>query len=230
MAAVLELLRLSDTPALASDLGGHVLVWNAGAEKLFNRPERLARGRLCHDLLQARDVFGNRFCHERCSVRAMCAKGETIQTFELMLGPTTSLQVSILRIPGGAHPESDVIVHLLRPLDREGRLARELSRLGLAGLPAGTPKPPDAKSAPAPLTIRERGVLGLVAEGLQNKEIADRLDISLATARNHVHNVLEKLGVHSKLEAISLAYREGWALGPRESRSERTDRARRSQD
>jgi DNA-binding NarL/FixJ family response regulator len=162
----------------------------------------------------------------------MCAKGESIQAFELVvdsLGPPKSLQVSILRI-SGAPSESDVIVHLLQPLDREGRLGRELERLGLASLPAGTPKPPDGKSTSVPLTTRERDVLGLVAEGLQNKEIADRLDISLATVRNHVHNLLEKLGVHSKLEAISLAYREGWVLGPRESRSGRTDRARRSLD
>jgi DNA-binding NarL/FixJ family response regulator len=54
-----------------------------------------------------------------------------------------------------------------------------------------------------------------MAEGLQNKEIAQRLEISVATVRNHVHNLLEKLGVHSKLEAISLAYRAGWV--PRSS-------------
>ena len=36
------------------------------------------------------------------------------------------------------------------------------------------------------------------------------LGISVATTRNHVHNILEKLEVHSKLEAVSLAFREGW--------------------
>jgi DNA-binding NarL/FixJ family response regulator len=49
-----------------------------------------------------------------------------------------------------------------------------------------------------------------MAAGLQNKEIAGRLELSLATVRNHIHNTLEKLGVHSKLEAVSLAYRNGW--------------------
>jgi len=43
-----------------------------------------------------------------------------------------------------------------------------------------------------------------VAAGLQNKEIAHKLGISLATVRNHIHNILEKLDVHSKLEAVSL--------------------------
>ena len=61
-----------------------------------------------------------------------------------------------------------------------------------------------------PLTEREREILRWLADGLQNKEIAQKLGISLATVRNHIHNMLEKLDVHSKLEAVSLAFRQGW--------------------
>jgi DNA-binding NarL/FixJ family response regulator len=63
---------------------------------------------------------------------------------------------------------------------------------------------------PLPLTPREREILGLVASGLQNKEVAEKLGVSLATVRNHVHNILDKLGLHSKLEAVALAFRSGW--------------------
>ena len=217
-AAVLDLLRASDTPALVSDMAGHVLLWNGGAEKLLGRPAHQALGRLCHDLLGGRDVYGNLFCHESCAVRAMCQKGEAIQPFELVLDsprPATAVQVSILKVPSGALDE-DVIVHFLQPLDRDGRLARELERLGIAarGPSAGTAKAPRGDEHAAPLSPREKEVLGRMAEGLGNKEIAQKLDISLATTRNHVHNLLEKLGVHSKLEAISLAYRAGWVAGP----------------
>ena len=65
-----------------------------------------------------------------------------------------------------------------------------------------------------PLTDREKEILRWVAAGLQNKEIAHNLGISLATVRNHIHNILEKLDVHSKLEAVSLAFRQGWVSGP----------------
>ncbi len=217
-AAVLDLLRVSDTPAMVSDMAGHVLLWNGGAEKLLSRPAHLALGRLCHDLLGGRDVYGNLFCHESCAVRAMCHKGEAIQPFELVVNsprPPTALHVSILKIPGGGLDDEDVIVHFLQPLDREGRLARELERLGIAprGPSAGTSKVRNGDDHAAPLSPREREVLGRMAEGLGNKEIAQKLDISLATTRNHVHNLLEKLGVHSKLEAISLAYRAGWVAG-----------------
>ena len=62
------------------------------------------------------------------------------------------------------------------------------------------------------LTRREREVLGLLAEGCGNKEIAARLGLRLNTVRNHVQNVLVKLGVHSKLEAVSAATRRGLVL------------------
>ena len=59
------------------------------------------------------------------------------------------------------------------------------------------------------LTQRELEVLTLVGEGLSNSAIAERLGVSVHTVRNHVANVLSKLDVHSKLEALSLAHREG---------------------
>jgi NarL family two-component system response regulator LiaR len=57
------------------------------------------------------------------------------------------------------------------------------------------------------LTRREREVLALMVEGLSNPEIAARLIISRSTARAHVSNVLAKLGVSKRAEAITLALR-----------------------
>ncbi len=59
------------------------------------------------------------------------------------------------------------------------------------------------------LTEREREVLGLLAEGLRNDDIAHRLFISPQTVQTHVRNLLAKLGVHSKLEAVALAVKHG---------------------
>jgi DNA-binding NarL/FixJ family response regulator len=52
------------------------------------------------------------------------------------------------------------------------------------------------------LTPRERQVLDLIGHGLDNRTIAKHLGVSIATARGHVQSVLEKLGVHSKLQAM----------------------------
>lgn len=58
------------------------------------------------------------------------------------------------------------------------------------------------------LTPREKEVLALIVEGLSNPEIAERLNISRATASVHVSNILGKLGVANRVEATTLALRE----------------------
>jgi DNA-binding NarL/FixJ family response regulator len=59
------------------------------------------------------------------------------------------------------------------------------------------------------LTPREMDVLQALAEGLSNKEIAEKLYMSLDTERTHMMNVLNKLGVHSRLQALLFAARYG---------------------
>ena len=67
----------------------------------------------------------------------------------------------------------------------------------------------DRQQVPSPrLTDRELEVLRLVAQGLNNREIAKRLFISENTVKNHVRNILEKLQLHSRMEAVMYAVRE----------------------
>ena len=82
------------------------------------------------------------------------------------------------------------------------RLSPEVAQ-SLIAVASGEPSPGDD------LTPREREVLALLVEGLTNKEIAQRLIISLSTARAHVSNILSKLEVTNRVEAVSLAMREG---------------------
>ncbi len=64
------------------------------------------------------------------------------------------------------------------------------------------------------LTGREREVLGLVAGGATNKEIATRLGISPSTVKNHLRNILEKLHLENRVQAAAFALREGLASSP----------------
>ena len=83
-----------------------------------------------------------------------------------------------------------------------------LRRLGRRG-----PRP-STQANPAGLTGRELEVLALVAEGLHNAEIADRLVVSVRTVDMHVRNVLRKLGVRSRVRAGAEAARLGIRASP----------------
>ena len=61
------------------------------------------------------------------------------------------------------------------------------------------------------MTRREREVIGLIGEGLSNKEIAKRLDIASHTVKSHVRNVMEKLALHSRLQIAAYSHRSGAA-------------------
>ena len=59
------------------------------------------------------------------------------------------------------------------------------------------------------LTNRERQVIDLLSEGLSNKELATRLHIAVHTVKSHVHNVLEKLALRSRLEVVAFTHGSG---------------------
>ncbi len=66
----------------------------------------------------------------------------------------------------------------------------------------------DDRQLTAKLTDREIQVLQLVAKGLNNKEIAEQLFISENTVKNHIRNILDKLHLHSRMEAVVYAVKE----------------------
>lgn len=72
-----------------------------------------------------------------------------------------------------------------------------------------SPGPQPRRAAPIGLTPRELEVLRLLGQGLDTRAIAKRLGISLHTCRGHVKSILSELGVHSQLEAVVSAVREG---------------------
>lgn len=81
---------------------------------------------------------------------------------------------------------------------------RLIARFAQSHNPAGPQLPGD-------LTPRETEVLTLLAEGLSNTEIAERLIVGEATVKTHVARVLAKLGVRDRVQAVVLAYRSGLA-------------------
>jgi DNA-binding CsgD family transcriptional regulator len=210
--ALLDLLSAGDPPAFATDSRDRIVFWNSGMSELVDKRADEVLGHRCYETMAGRDVFGNRFCYANCSVIATLREEDKVSGFELKVAANGSGQravtVTILKLPG-VRPDLFTLVHILQPISEEGRVERLLERLSMG---KGMPRvlaPPEAADAP-PLTRRETEILNHVAAGLQNKEVALKLDLSLATVRNHIHNILDKLGVHSKLEAVALSFRKGW--------------------
>ena len=111
----------------------------------------------------------------------------------------------------------DAMVRALRDYHRDGALpmSRTMAAKALAHLQASLGAGPASPTLPAPspavsaLTAREREVLALIAEGLRDREIADRLSLSEPTVKEHVRNLLRKLGVRNRAEAVARAGRRG---------------------
>ena len=76
-----DLIGTTACPAFRIDPDGVILGWNGGAEELFGAAADRVLGRVCHDVVAGRDVFGNRFCDGSCSVRNMARRGEPVHHF-----------------------------------------------------------------------------------------------------------------------------------------------------
>ena len=94
--------------------------------------------------------------------------------------------------------------YVVKPFSADELLARVRRRL---------PSPDEAPPEHTGLTKRELEVLRLLADGLSQKEIAAQLVISSKTVAAHVQHILGKLGVHSRTQAVALAYRRGLLNG-----------------
>jgi DNA-binding NarL/FixJ family response regulator len=115
-------------------------------------------------------------------------------------------QVSVLQLRAGA-PDDYFLVHMLRA-NAESTEQRPTNEPMSSSRPRLVAARESVDVRARKLTAREVEVLGMLAAGRSTPEIAERLHISQLTARSHIQNILEKLEVHSKVEAVAFAFQK----------------------
>jgi DNA-binding NarL/FixJ family response regulator len=101
------------------------------------------------------------------------------------------------------------VVHVFRDITPEMEAKRMLERITeqLSGFGLLQGREEGCRGPGVELTERENQVLALLTQGETTNSIGGKLTISNATARNHIQNILAKLGVHNRLEAVAFALR-----------------------
>lgn len=204
--------------AVGVDPEQKIVLWNEAAEALFGLKPEVALGRFCYEVIAGRDEASAPVCRKGCLNLTMGLEGYRVPPYDLLLCTKAArevlVNVSTVLVPS-RWSELCVFVHLFRVVGRQNEMERLVQRLSGNMAKVAVPRESDPQPSPPPsppsidLTRREREVLRLLASGASNKVIATKLFISPSTARNHVHNILAKLGVHSRLEALTLALENG---------------------
>ena len=208
---LLEMLERSQDAVFVTDQDNYIVSWNMRCKDLLGFAPEDAVGASCAALMEGCDGSGNRYCSQHCPLLDMARRGEVVRHFDLKLKrgdlPCFYVDITILHVPAPL-PHQFYLAHILKPSDRTTPGAQpEMEDLA-------PPRPlllnvrdsPDARARK--LTQREIEILGLVAAGRVTGEIAELLNISTLTVRNHTQNILEKLEVHSKAEAVAFAFQK----------------------
>ncbi|WHZ24328.1 MAG: Transcriptional regulator, LuxR family [Nitrospira sp.] len=222
--SIIAMLARTADGAMLADEHGQVIFWNRTAERLLGFKACDVLGRPCHEVMRGETVSGHSFCSPSCTVAHQLGCGGAVRHFDIRThtkaGKVMWLNVSSLPVPS-RKPNRFRFVHLFRDISKQAK-ARSLidelhsvlspkenlvaARLKLPSAPHYVSDALPELSADLPLSTRERDVLRRLGSGQTTKAIADGLCISLATVRNHIQHILEKLGAHSRLEALAIAF------------------------
>lgn len=217
----LERLAHTGDGVFAVDRHQHIIVWNQAAETLLGYRAQESLGKNCYDVIRGCDSSGVVVCKEQCSLF------EAAKSLRLL--PNKNL---CARAKNGAHVWINVTT--LSLFSRRGKLSKLLHVFRKAGEITDLPERgkesagPEVKLIPGsfsqtqprhpknernsksvPLTDREHTILCQLAEGMSTKAIGERFCISPITVKNHVQSILKKLQVHSRVEAVALAFHRG---------------------
>jgi PAS domain S-box-containing protein len=206
-----ELLERTSDAAFAMTDSGDICSWNASAEELFGFDKAQAIGKTCFQLFAGRDTLGTLTCTENCRVRDCAAPHAAIPDFDLEVNTRDSgriwVNVSTL-VSEDPKTGRRRIVHLARSIEDRKRAESVVHRMLVVSRELVELSEQSLRVAPVnPLSEQEHRVLRSFSEGKSPTSIVTDLKISPQTLRNHLHHINQKLGTHTRLEAVTHAIR-----------------------
>lgn len=197
---------------------GVIVSWNAAAEALLGFTAQQAVGAHCHELMHGIKPSGAPLCSTDCPVVEFCKHGASARRFEMLVPRADGGEVYVEVVTVTVYEENEPIaIHVLNevcsPHAMEVIAHQTAQRMPVNHAAAngnGHAVVPQVET----LTAREVTVLGLLAQGLRTQDMAHHLGLSRATVRNHVQNIIVKLGVHSRVEAVIAAIQRGLVESP----------------
>jgi len=198
----------SELPVLAVDADGFIRYYNPATAELVGCDPGEGIGRPCWRFARLRTCNGAPFCGRDCPVQRGARDGRSPGVHPVLFRRPARDPIPYLLLSFLVPPKRNgrwAVLHVLEP-------AREPAPMVQSGIdrPAIEPAIP-AAAIPAPaqldrrlglLTLREKEILGALADGLDVAAIADRLCISEFTVRNHIQHILHKLHLHRQVDAI----------------------------
>lgn len=204
--------------AFAVDEDLQIVCWNDAAEAILGFDSQGVTGQFCYQILRGFDEERHLVCKKGCPLAISAFKSKPVPNYDIQLktkqGERCWLNMSFITPKMGDNGNKKMIVHLFRDISQRKNdemffhqileTARRYSKTPVEIDDGG-----DSHFLIKNLTEREREVLILLTRGLSTREVAGTLFISRNTARNHIQNILSKLQVHSRLEAVTYALNNG---------------------
>ena len=220
MGRVFDFVANSGDGVFAVDSRQSIVLWNSRATATLGYSAEEVLGKKCYGILSGRNTQGCIVCRRGCETLTSGRRLQPAPTTEIVVqtkkNGNACLNITTVVVPS---PRGDLsaLVFLFREVTQEYEILCVAN--DLAAMVSGhTPRKRTAPSRDAhdrltdvELTPRERELLKLLASGKSTNSIAEALRISPRTVRNHVNNILGKLDVHSRLEAVAYAMRSGLA-------------------
>jgi DNA-binding CsgD family transcriptional regulator len=206
--ALHEIFEQSTDAVFGIDTTGTVRFANSSFETLLGYGARQIRGSGCATVLCGTDMHGQPFCGKDCPIPKTVVDRPSINDFDLVVkradGSSVLVNIGACYTPKRLRDEAGQVdvFFSLRQVTPQRLLRRMATAPGNGSAKGGIRER-------TTLTSREAEILGLAANGMKTAQIADRLCVSTQTVRTHFKNIYQKIGAHSRAEAVVFAFHQG---------------------